>query len=395
MNNHLLDNLQALNLLYQSRMNFPHLSQLNPTASMLTGLQNPLTSHSPSQPLPFNNATSPLLLKKPFTTGPQTDPNMLLFNMYYKNVQAELLKSQMASMKQQFEVGSNPFCGNPVAKEIVNDVKIMANEPLRVLPRPSYDSEITLEFHIKHIVNFLIMNFGRINQRDLEAERQKYEFDQSLTQVFDALVSKYSATTKTKEEMIKYVLRKALKHIKDKAREGTRRSEKEASRSFCQKYFSTTKEEIQKLGVDIEDEEELLKLLLPFKKTSKNKTMNANFLAKLFASEEFCGDYCSYLNAFEKDADIDNNSKVKKFVTFILSCVKSKKINSIMNYKRVPWLKIWLINTKNVGLQLMKEKNGGKTVQKKKVKCEYEGLSDHETTGSECKVEVSSSHECS
>lgn len=393
MNNPLLDNLQALNLLYQSRMNFPHLSQLNPSAAIFNGLQSSLTAHSPSQPLPFNNATSPLL-KKPFTTGPSTDTNMLLFNMYYKNVQAELLKSQMASLKQ-FEVGSNPFCGNPVAKEMVNETKLLTAEPLRVLPRPTYDSEITLEFHIKHIVNFLIQNFGRINQRDLDCERQKYEFDQSLVQVFDTLVSKYSATTKTKEEMIKYVLRKALKNIKDKAKEGTRRSEKEASKSFCQKYFNSSKEEIQKLGVDIEDDEELLKLLLPFKKTSKNKTMNANFLAKLFASEEFCGDYELYLSTFEKDADIDNNSKVKKFVTFILSCVKSKKINSIMNYKRVPWLKIWLINTKNVGLQLMKEKNGGKTHQKKKVKLEYDGLSDHETTGSECKVEVSSSHECS
>jgi len=394
MNNPLLDNLQALNLLYQSRMNFPHLSQLNPSAAIFNGLQSSLTAHSPSQPLPFNNATSPLL-KKPFPNGPTTDTNMLLFNMYYKNVQAELLKSQMASFKT-FEVGSNPFCGNPVAKEVVNDSKLLTNEPLRVLPRPSYDSEITLEFHIKHIVNFLIQNFGRINQRDLEAERQKYEFDHSLIQVFDTLVSKYSATTKTKEEMIKYVLRKALKNIKDKVKEGNRRTEKEASRSFCQKYFNSSKDEIQKLGVDVEDDEELLKLLLPFKKTSKNKTMNANFLGKLFASEEFSGDYELYLQAFEKDADIDNNSKVKKFVTFILSCVKSKKINSIMNYKRVPWLKIWLINTKNVGLQLMKEKNGGKsTHQKKKVKLEYDSISDHDTTGSECKVEVSSSHECS
>jgi len=328
-------------------------------------------------------------MQKYMTSKLSSDPNMLLLQMYYNNVQAEAYKTQIANL-EQLKLNTKQIALDEEPLEVNKEIKILPKESVKVLPRPSYDMEITLEFHIKHIVNFLINNFGRINQRDLEAERQKYEFDQSLTQVFDTLVSKYAATTKTKEEMIKYVLRKALKNIKDKVKEGCRKNDKEAGKSFCQKYFNSSKEELLKMGVDIEDEDELLKLLLPFKKTSKNKTMNSNFLSKLFASDEFCSDYESYLNIFEKDAELDNNTKVKKFVTFILSCVKSKKTNSILNYKRVPWLKIWLNNTRNVGLQLMKDKSGGK---KKKLKLEFEASSEQGASESDCKVEFSSTTE--
>jgi len=261
-------------------------------------------------------------MQKYFTSKMTSDPNMLLFQMYYNNIQAEAYKTQLTNLKQLELTNKHLTLDDEQVEINKSELKIL---PKETFPRASYDMEITLEFHIKHIVNFLINNFGRINQRDLETERQKYEFDQSLIQVFDTLVSKYAATTKTKEEMIKYVLRKALKNIKDKVKEGSRKTDKEAGKSFCQKYFSSSKEEISKMGVDIEDEDELLKLLLPFKKTSKNKTMNSNFLSKLFASEEFCVDYEGYLSVFDKDADLDNNTKVKKFVTFILSCVKSKK----------------------------------------------------------------------
>jgi len=39
---------------------------------------------------------------------------------------------------------------------------------------------------------------------------------------------------------------------------------------------------------------------MPFRKNSKNKTMNNNFLSEVFSSEGFCDDYKDYLESLDE-----------------------------------------------------------------------------------------------
>ena len=386
MQNNFLENLNTLNFLCNlDRLKQSYLGQIkaqnnnsNIFLNSFIGAQN------------FSNPAP--MLPKTHILAKQQDLNMHLYNAYYSKMQTELVKNQLlrlpslqvAKARNANEIWSK----QGTVKEEVQEY----NSPV-VLSHPVYVPETTLESNVKNIVNFFVESFGRANQAEIERERLKYEHNDQLRQVFDVLVAKYSATAKTKEEMIKYVFRKALRAIREKIREATKKSEKGVNKIFCQKYFGASKEELLQKGANLEDEDEILDILLPFKKTSKNKTLNANFFSKIFASEEFCKEYTEYLADFEKEADLDNAGKIKRFISYIINCIKTKKTQSIIHYKRAPWLNIWLRNTKNVGLQLLKE--NCEASLKKKTKLESDVVSGIYTPDLEYKIEAVSTSESS
>lgn len=298
----------------------------------------------------------------------------LLSRVFQRNIQAELLKAQMLTLNQLEPVNNH-----------VNAAPMISNAP------PVQEPQKVTESQVKQVLDYLLKNIGQASQIELETEKQKICVDnETLKTIFDNLVSKYASITKTKEEMVKYVFRKALKSIKDQIKGGSKRNDKQVNKMFFQKYFKNSKEELLKRENDIE-EEDLLDILLPFKKNSTNKTLNSKFLAKIFTSKEFCAAFEEYLAEFESEADYDNRVKVKKFVSFIMSCVKGNKVADILDCKRVPWLKSWVLNAKRIGHQLTQEKEP--TKKKKKYKTETIAQNYAETSDSECKAEANSSSE--
>lgn len=318
----------------------------------------------------------------------------LLSRIYYNNIQNELRKAQILSRVQSAN-NNAPRMITPLGTVISNEINTNINRQQNTMSSIMHNTKMTQEFQVKSMVEFLILNFGIVSQSEIEREKQKYSHDETLTQVFNNLVLKYTSMAKTKEEMIKYVFRKALKSIKDKLKGTMKRSDKEVTKVFCQKYFSLSKEEmLGKNGIDIDNDEELLKLMLPFKKTSANKTLNSNFLSGIFASEEFCAAYEGYLWEFEREADYDNAQKIKKFVEFIMSCIKSNKVSHILSYKRVPWLRTWVLSAKNIGYQLMYERTTRKVKKMVKLeKVEFNASNCFETSDSECKAEADNTPE--
>lgn len=318
----------------------------------------------------------------------------LISRIYYNNIQSELIKAQMLSRAQAGNSNA-PRMITPLGTVISNEMNTNISRQQNTVAPLLHNNKMTQEFQVKSMVEFLILNFGIVSQSEIDREKQKYSHDETLSQVFNNLVLKYTSMAKTKEEMVKYVFRKALKAIKDKLKGSMKRSDKEVTKAFCQKYFSLSKEEILgKSGIDIDNEEELLKLMLPFKKTSTNKTLNANFLSGIFGSEEFCAAYEGYLWEFEREADYDNAQKIKKFVEFIMSCIKSNKVSHILSYKRVPWLRTWILSTKNIGYQLMYERSTRKMKKMVKLeKVEFTASNCFETSDSECKAEADNTPE--
>jgi len=257
--------------------------------------------------------------------------------------QAPMMESQIPALSPLSSLQTN----SPLREEVLTKI-----EPSIEIP-PLVTQQVTLQRkglkgQVKEILNFVLENFGRVSESNFEKEKLKYSHDSDLVMVFDLLTAKYSSTIKTKEEMVKYTLRRAFKFIKNTLKKNCNSSNKAVSKTICSKYFHVSDQDMATIGT----EEETLKVLLPFRKHSKNKTMNTTFIGEIFSSEEFCRDYQIYLEHFEGILEADNKNKIDRFASFIEECIRKRKIKDIKTYKRIPWPKLWILNTKNIAQNL-------------------------------------------
>lgn len=208
--------------------------------------------------------------------------------------------------------------------------------------------------HITDIVNFVLQNVGRIDESTLSKYEKKYSQDGALHEVFSLLVNKYMSIVKTKEEMIKCIIRRAFKSMKNQIKKKYNIDAKAACKIICEKYFGISKEDFEKKALNPDDEEELLDDLLPFRKNSKNRTMNNSFLNQIFSSDEFKNDFETFISDLDDMLRSENERKSSKLVSQIEQLVKKKKITDLNNMKRIPWLGIWIEKTKSVAKEMMR-----------------------------------------
>lgn len=222
-------------------------------------------------------------------------------------------------------------------------------------PKPKPKKE-TMEENIFQMVNFFVYEFGKTGAQNLAEQRAKYAHSEVLTELFDILTKKYDSSSKCREDMIRFILRKALGSMRDNIRDKKIVSAKAASMELCQKYFKDKFEELMENNINIEDEDAVLSFLLPYKKKSRNKTANACFITEIFASELFYQDYLGFLESFDKILEDDNQKKIQRFTKFLAECVKEKRLNKVTAYKRLPWLRTWLYSSKIIANELLSSK---------------------------------------
>lgn len=272
---------------------------------------------------------------------------------------------RLAQIHQRMTYG--PMVYSNVAKEEFIDAastpatQITLDSPVK-RPVLSTNSSPQLESQIAFMIQFFVDNYGRTTEFDIQRERAMYNQDQRLGKIFDILISKYASIIKTREQRIKWIIRRAFKTTKQAITKDKKAvSKDEVSKNMCKRYFKDSKEESPEQDDDDDcNYGDLLNSLLPFKKNSKNKTMNASFLTEIFESEQFRQDYKNFLNDFDNIIEKDIQEKVKRFASFVVDCVKKEKIDSIKKYKRVPWLKVWFQNTKKLAIDLADENLSGK-----------------------------------
>jgi len=207
---------------------------------------------------------------------------------------------------------------------------------------------------LEEMIYFLLNNIGKIDQGEIEKARRKYSQNIYLIPIFDALVAKYFPVKKHREDIVRYVVRRAFKFMKA----GTIKKEKiygkRAYAVLCKKYFQSSYEELQRSGVNVEDEKELIEFLLPYRKNSKNRTMNNNFTTEIFSSKEFCADYEIFLQSFDKVLIDDNNKKIEKLISLAEQCIANNCPEKIKQCTRLPWLQAWIEKTQEVAYDLPK-----------------------------------------
>ena len=207
--------------------------------------------------------------------------------------------------------------------------------------------------HIDEMVSFILHNLGRAPQYQIDHQRQSYAFNNTLIELFDALVDKFSSAAKCREDMIRHVLRKALSYFKNSLRDKHKISSRGASVLMCQQYFQAMHDQMREHDIDMQDEDKILDFLLPYKKNSRNKTVNISFITEVFSSEAFYQDYVGFLDKLEKLFSEDNKKKSEKFIRFLVRCVEDGTVHEVRQFKRLPWLDQWLEATKVIAYELL------------------------------------------
>ena len=219
----------------------------------------------------------------------------------------------------------------------------------RVEPQASLPN---LKSQVVSILSFILENHDNALKQDYSEERAKYASSPGLLALFDMLLDRYMSSTKCREDMVRFVFRKAISCLRNSLRKENNLTTKAASLLLCQRYFKLDSAEITG-KINVEDEDQILNFLLPYKKNSRNKTANSSFITEIFSSEVFHQDYVKYLGQIDTILNEDNKKKIEKFVDFLVTCVENNTLTKIKNYKRLPWLKVWLEATKVLGHELL------------------------------------------
>jgi len=184
-----------------------------------------------------------------------------------------------------------------------------------------------------------------------KAERAKYAYSEILSLVFDQLNEKFASASKCREDMIRVVMRKALQYLQKQIQEPGLKC-KELPRMFCHKYFT---EEFERLEEKRDEKaiQTMINKTFPYKKGSTNKTVNSTSIKTAFSSDTFAHDYATiFLPKFLAIMEKDNMSKFKKFKKHLVKCVSEQNIEGLKNFKRIPWLKKWILDTQKVAQEL-------------------------------------------
>jgi len=182
-------------------------------------------------------------------------------------------------------------------------------------------------------------------------ERSRFVNNQTLLKLFDSLRKKYISASKGREDTTRFILRKALSSRKNKLSKEMKISTKEASLQLCKRYFNFKEELSNK--IDLEEDEEILNYLLPYKKNSRNKTANNSFIKEIFTSESFYLDYLDFLKELDSILKRENQMKTEKFLVFLIKCVEEDRIEEIQKFARLPWLNLWIEATKRRAKELV------------------------------------------
>lgn len=148
-------------------------------------------------------------------------------------------------------------------KEVPNPLFLKKDSIQGLLERPE-NRETHSKSEVKQTLIFLLRTLGSDSDQELLKFKSLHSTDPAMNAMSSILIARYAATTKTKEEMVKYTLRKALKWLKNRLIKNGGTNGKCAAKLLIQKYFSSTLKE-QVSDVDSNNEEAIIEKLLPFR----------------------------------------------------------------------------------------------------------------------------------
>ena len=161
------------------------------------------------------------------------------------------------------------------------------------------------------MIGFLVDEAGRCSKEQLGLVMLARFPGISGTRVVQGLVERFTSLRKTKEELVKYCMRKAFKFILELPKNShlleAQKSEK-YSFSKCKSRY--------------------------LKKVSEEKSMNNRFLRQIFQEGDFTQDYQAFLGHLDHIILQDNEHKIK-YLAQALSQPNAPRTADMV--KRLPW----------------------------------------------------------
>jgi len=358
-------------------MNYNFPSNLSPYPSYLPAFNPPL--------IQFNLLGIPqqTLFHQQFFVQNNTLENMLCSQnaMYLNHVKALQYQHQSIQnqLTQEIKFKTELFSKEASTLQRTNDTTPRLEKNLSELESIKYEEDsyiekeqedqespkkvelTSFESKVHQLLDFFVKNYDDRHLDIIKEQREKYEEDEQfsdLIEVFDLLAMRFKSAAKCREDMVRFVMRKAVTWIRDSYRNENNVLAKEAIRGLCKKYFPEKYKILQeKYANDDDADEKIVNEIFPYKKNSKHKTANNDHIKEIFASEEFYQDYIRFFGNFDEIIQEESEKKSLKFVKFICKCIEEKKHGSIKTFKRLPWLDSWVNATKAIAREL-KNKRG-------------------------------------
>ncbi|CAD8210780.1 unnamed protein product [Paramecium octaurelia] len=162
----------------------------------------------------------------------------------------------------------------------------------------SLDAE-QLKDEVFKMIDYLMKNLNYLPKEQIFAYRKTIRLctqRSALKRIYFLIFTRYLQAEKTKEEMIKFIIRKSVKFQKPT--------------SAIQKH--------------------------------EMKKMNNAFVQQLFLSAQYQQHYSTFLSSYLQLALDENKHKIQKYVNFIVESIQNNQIEDVLNYKRFPWLNEWI-----------------------------------------------------
>ncbi|CAK84888.1 unnamed protein product (macronuclear) [Paramecium tetraurelia] len=258
-----------------------------PTSSQLLlmmNFQNPLMS-------PIHNLGSPILTSHLSFTQPTMNCD---------------IKYEQNSQNKETTLSKQP-------EKYTSQIQIIAEQ----LDDMNYD-EITLE-NLEQLIHLLFAESPKLKKIQQQLKEKKCL---KVVKILETLAKKIRTQSKSREELIKFCLRKAFREIFHKIQAKSTKTKlnlKAASKIFQQSYQAEKMKSIQ----------------LPFRKNSRNKTMNNHFLHELFQSKQFQDQYKTFLEKLDTIIENDRNKKIKAIAEKSREFIQSNRKS--YTFKRLPW----------------------------------------------------------
>lgn len=342
------------------------------TFPLTNHLLNPLSlplSYSLSQPFySLENAYKDLLLRNQNMRALQLQNLLLQQDTGIKYPQYPLKLSAMQeldifspsnSLNLGFKDSGLPKELNYMKSSLIEPcVPKISHQKPEVVPKESKTAiGACLRKRLEKMIRSIMSCVNADNQAELAKGRELYINEPILLKIYDTLIMRYSTSKRCKEDIIRYILRKVFKILRVKIVAEHKVPNKKASFLLCQKYFHSRFNELQDAGITAEDEDGLLEFFMPYKKNSKNRTMNSSFIDDIFSSPEFCQEYKAFLaTQFERFLIADNNRKIKKLVDLLVICIEKKDVSKLIKFSRLPWLGAWLQDAREYAQSLLPSK---------------------------------------
>ncbi|CAD8057585.1 unnamed protein product [Paramecium sonneborni] len=259
-----------------------------PTSSQLLlmmNFQNPLMS-------PIHNLGSPILTSHLSFTQPTINYDI----KYEQNSQPN---KETVQTKQP--------------QEYTSQIQIIAQQ----LEDMNYN-HITIE-NLEQLIHLLFAESPKLKKIQQQLKEKKCL---KVFKILESLAKKIRKQSKSREELIKFCLRKAFREIFHKIQEKSTKTKlnlKAASKIFQQTYQA----------------EKMKSISLPFRKNSKNKTMNNHFLHELFQSKQFQDQYKTFLENLDTIIEKDRSKKIKAIAEKSWEFISSNRKS--YTFKRLPW----------------------------------------------------------